>query len=224
MTASSRLAIGLVGATGRMGTRLQDLLERDSELGRRFELVWAVSGPKDPNFLSLPENPPQVIIDFSSPTTTLELAKLCAQRNVPLLVATTGFTAAQKTELKTTLQGKRWTHVPNTSPGVAAMIRIAEVASAAIPAGYQVSLTDVHHAHKKDAPSGTAKAIRDALAKARPDLAGLPIHSVREGEVVGYHALMFEGPEEKILIAHQALDRDLFARGALEQAQQLVET
>ena len=108
-------------------------------------------------------------------------------------------------------------HATNFSPGVAALAAILRFASPLLKSlAYSPQVIETHHIHKLDAPSGTAKTIREVIDPDNPD--SVNIHSVREGEVIGRHAVEFSGIADKIVIGHDAGERSLFARGAIDAA------
>lgn len=218
---SAPIRIGLVGASGRMGGTLLNLLSTDAELAKRFEVVWK---SQRQGAVKLEVACPQVVIDFSSPTGTLAVAAECAKNKIPLLVCTTGFSVNEEKQLHDILSTSVWAWEPNTSLGVKALHLALESVAKVLP-GFEISMREVHHAHKKDKPSGTAKALLATLQKFLPKsnpVREIPVDSLREGEVIGVHSVIFEGPEETLEIKHIAHDRKLFARGALELAAQLL--
>lgn len=197
------MKIGLWGASGRMG---QAIVRLGVDAG-----VDVVS--IDRKATKLPKV--AAVIDASSADGTVAIAKLCGAAKTPLLVCTTGHTKAHLTAVQKAMKTIRWALVPNTSPGVHALKRALAAAIAALPErGLNARITEVHHVHKKDKPSGTALALATVIGSA-------PIESVREGEIIGVHEVEFELEFEKITFRHEALNRDLFARGALDLAQKL---
>jgi 4-hydroxy-tetrahydrodipicolinate reductase len=102
---------------------------------------------------------------------------------------------------------------------VTLLIELARTAAAALP-GFSLAIRETHHRDKRDAPSGTALALAAALAQARPgqQAAEIPVQSLREGEVVGEHAVVLSGAGEELVLGHRALERSIFARGALAAA------
>ena len=97
--------------------------------------------------------------------------------------------------------------------------KLCQSAAGALPAGFDVNMTEAHHVHKKDAPSGTAKKLAELISGARKKRpADIPIESIREGEIVGDHKVIFNSATERIELFHSAKTRDTFAAGAIEAA------
>jgi len=160
------------------------------------------------------------IIDFSLPAGTERLVDWMSARSgaLPALVSgTTGLDAAQRERLLALGNATRVLHASNFSPGVAAVTAILGFAAPILKRiGYRPVMTEVHHRHKRDAPSGTALALCRAIDPDEPS--STEVHSVRAGEIIGRHEVVFYGPADRIVIGHEALSRDLFARGAIEAA------
>jgi len=174
-----------------------------------------------------------VAIDFSLPQGIAEHAQACLERRVALLVGTTGFDGATHGELERAARAIPLLIAPNTSLGVAVMTHLIEVAARALGGGYDAEILDVHHRTKRDAPSGTALAWGEAIARARgaklEQLAVFERHaspgprqpgsigfaSLRAGDVVGEHTAVLAGDGERVEFTHRASDRMVFARGAL---------
>ena len=173
-----------------------------------------------------------LLIDFTLPGGTRLAAEWCSARNVALLSGTTGLTEDDVTALENAALKVPVLWAPNLSHGVALMTSLVRQAANALGVNANISISDIHHQHKKDAPSGTALALASAAKEARSEcLAGssvsnegeISFSSVREGEVVGEHTVSFTMPDEVIEITHRALDRDVFAKGALKAGEWLVE-
>jgi 4-hydroxy-tetrahydrodipicolinate reductase len=174
-----------------------------------------------------------VAIDFSLPQGIAEHAQACLERRVALLVGTTGFDAATRRELESAARAIPLLIAPNLSFGVAVMTHLLEVAARALGGGYDAEIIEVHHRMKRDAPSGTALAWGEAIARARgAELAQLAIFdrhgspgprrpgsigfaSLRAGDVVGEHTAVLATDGERVELTHRAKDRMVFARGAL---------
>ena len=130
---------------------------------------------------------------------------------------TTGLDAEIRTRMAQAAQSIPMLWASNFSLGIVLLEDLLRRATAAVP--WPVAITEIHHVHKLDAPSGTAITLAAAAAQAGGTTP--PIESVREGEVVGTHRIRLEGPGETLELAHVACDRDIFARGALEAAYRL---
>lgn len=156
---------------------------------------------------------PDVLIDFTLPAGAVAAARWCADHRVPLVSGTTGLDATQQAALDQAARKIPVLQAPNFSRGVNALGLLLEYARDLLPGAGQVELLDVHHVHKKDAPSGTALALAQALAPLETH-----IESRREGDVVGDHTVTFHLPGETLTLAHHAADRRIFALGAVEAA------
>lgn len=218
---SRRYKIGILGASGRMGKKLQSLV-LDSEVSQNdFQLVFAASGPNDPRFNQIESAGMDILIDFSAVPSSLKVAKLCAKLKIPMLICTTGFDAKQIGQLTRDLKNVPWALVPNTSLGVYALKRVTRLLSTLLPSDFHFEIVEMHHAEKKDAPSGTAKLLADDIKTLRKT-PNLPVHSIRGGTEVGEHRVIALGPDERIEFVHRAQDRQLFAHGALKLAKALL--
>lgn len=204
------VSIGLLGANGRMGRTLQGLLTSTYASRAEHKASGGRSGGFDP-LLSC-----DAIIDFSSPEA---LVQLCQQKQPlpPIITGSTGFTEEQWKIVEDTATKNTILFSANFSIGVYFLKNILRTASANLArAGYHPVMVETHHVHKLDAPSGTAKALSEAISPMRPE--SIEIHSVRAGEVIGDHEVTFYGPADKITISHSAQDRSIFARGAIDVA------
>ncbi len=184
-------------------------------------------------YASLQEFVPGVdlLIDFTLPAGTRVAAQWCASNNVALLSGTTGLTSEDIGALKNAALKIPLLWAPNLSQGVALMTALVRQAVIAMDQDTGITITDIHHRHKLDAPSGTALALAAAMHESqalhaggtRGEAGSEPVFSsVREGEVVGEHTVRFALADEVLEITHRALDRDVFARGALKAAEWLV--
>ncbi len=161
-----------------------------------------------------------VIVDFSLPYGTDRLIGWLKNRGerAPLLVSgTTGLTDDVLDGLRQLGKNTKVLHSNNFSAGVAALTGILEFAVPVLEElGYTPVLTEAHHEHKLDAPSGTAKSLCETLQPDAPE--SIQVHSIRAGEVIGKHDVRFYGAHDEIVIGHEAKDRGLFARGAVDAA------
>ncbi len=203
------------GAAGRMGSRVCALARTDS----RFELVGAID--QDEQFETSIDRAVEVdvIIDFSSDEGAGNAVRMATDHAAAVLIGTTGL--SRQTLDITEVAARRIPIMvaPNTSRGVAVLTRLVVEAARLLGDEYDVNLIELHHLHKRDAPSGTALRIADQMrCKASVDLTADRIHSIRSGDIVGEHIIEFGAPGERIRFHHVATDRDLFARGALRLA------
>jgi 4-hydroxy-tetrahydrodipicolinate reductase len=174
------------------------------------------------------------VIDFSAPQAVESHVAIYARAGKPLLVGTTGLSAAVERELLALDQGAPVMLAPNTSIGVAVLTELVRRAAAMLPAQFDLEIVESHHKHKQDAPSGTALALGAAAAAARDqDFAAVKavraggaarkpgeigFASVRAGDIVGKHTVLFAGPGEEVSLRHEATDRAVFAQGAVRAA------
>jgi len=177
-----------------------------------------------------------VLIDFTRPEGTLAHLALCEQLGVCAVIGTTGFSPEQKATLAAHAQHIGIVWAPNMSVGVNVMLRLLDMAARSLGDGYDVEVIEAHHKHKIDAPSGTALALGEAVARARGvDLAAQGVFArhghtgerppgaigfatVRGGDIVGEHTVMFAGTGERIEITHKSSSRANYAEGSLRAA------
>jgi 4-hydroxy-tetrahydrodipicolinate reductase len=159
------------------------------------------------------------VVDFSSPENTLSAAKALGEARVPTLIGTTGFTAAQKSRLKKYFGSSRHCLIPNTAPGVFATEKALVSLSQNLGSDFSLHVEELHHAQKKDAPSGTAKRLLEQILDTKKRKHSTT--SLRAGQTVGVHRFVWMGPFERIEITHVAESRSLFAHGALNLGIQL---
>jgi len=177
-----------------------------------------------------------VLIDFTAPAATLANAKVCAAKGKKLVVGTTGFTPEQKAELLAVLQPVAACMASNYSTGVNLCFKLLDIAAKVLGDDYNVEVIEAHHRHKVDAPSGTALSMGEVVANAlgrdlrsvavygregqtgarKPETIGFA--TVRAGDIVGDHTVMFAADGERVEITHKASSRMSFARGAVRAA------
>jgi 4-hydroxy-tetrahydrodipicolinate reductase len=206
------LRIAVCGATGRTGSRVAALAAQDP----RFHLVARVDRARAAEFEDQ-IGACSVAVDFSTPEAAVRFAAACARAKVAFVTGTTGLTEVQRAQIASAARKTAVFAAPNFSRGVAVLAHLAAEAARLLPA-YDAALVETHHAGKRDAPSGTALRLARAVQDGRGSDAPVPTASVRVGGVVGDHALVLAGPDERVELAHRAESRDLFARGALEAA------
>jgi 4-hydroxy-tetrahydrodipicolinate reductase len=183
--------------------------------------------------------PGTVIIDFTRPEASLTYLRAAAKQTVPIVIATTGFNPRQIAEIKRLSRRTPALLSANTSLGVNVLVNLLGKAAKMLGDDYDIEIVEAHHRFKKDAPSGTALALGHAVAGAlNRDLAKVGIHgrrgitgerkkkeiallSVRAGDIVGEHTVVFGGIGERLEFIHRAHSRDTFAHGAIRAAQWL---
>jgi 4-hydroxy-tetrahydrodipicolinate reductase len=181
-----------------------------------------------------------VAVDFSLPQCVAANARACSLAGVPILVGTTGFDAATRSVLERTAQDIPVLIAPNTSVGVSVVAKLVSMAASGLGPSYDVEIFEAHHRMKRDAPSGTALALGEAVAGARGQHLGevaiydrtgqrgphapgsIGFSSLRAGDIVGEHTVTFAAAGERVEITHRASDRITFARGALRAAEWLI--
>jgi 4-hydroxy-tetrahydrodipicolinate reductase len=177
-----------------------------------------------------------VLIDFTRPEGTLAHAAACARRRIALVAGTTGLSPAQQAELAAHARSVPIVFAPNMSVGVNVLLKLVELATARLGPAYDVEIVEMHHRHKVDAPSGTALRLGEAAASAmRTTLAESAVYAregvtgerrpgsigfatLRGGDVVGEHTVIFAGAGERVELTHKATSRQTFAGGAVRAA------
>jgi 4-hydroxy-tetrahydrodipicolinate reductase len=177
----------------------------------------------------------QVAIDFSRPELSLRALNVCRAARVPIVIGTTGHGAEFEARIAGASREIAVLVAPNTSIGVAVAQELVRIAAQALPPEFDIEIVEAHHKHKLDAPSGTALALADSAAKARgldphaDTLTGrtgqgarrqgeIGIASLRAGDIVGTHTVLFAGSGERLTVVHEATDRSIFALGAIRAA------
>ena len=171
-----------------------------------------------------------VVVDFTNPKAALDHIRESAAAGKPAIVGTTGFTADELALAKKAADRIPLIISPNMSAGVNLMFKIAADVARALP-DFDAEIVEIHHNKKKDSPSGTAARLADAIAKARPGSAvihgreglvgartseEIGMHSLRGGDVVGEHTVIFAGEGERFELTHRAHSRRTFARGTIK--------
>jgi 4-hydroxy-tetrahydrodipicolinate reductase len=181
-----------------------------------------------------------VLIDFTYPEISMDNLRAAASANIAVVIGTTGFAPPQTEEIKKIAQGARVVLAPNMSVGVNLMFKVVQDIAHILNSGYDIEIVEAHHRLKKDAPSGTALKLAQVIAAAldrdleqvgvyaRQGMIGqrtdaeIGIQTVRAGDIVGEHTVMFGGIGERLEIIHRAHNRDNFARGAVRAAQWII--
>lgn len=250
------LYVAMFGASGRMGRSIVPLVVESTDLRLSGALaaaddprighdagVVAGVGPLDVVITSDPLRAladATVAIDFTLPAASLEHARRCLARSVPLVIGTTGHDAGARAEIARIAASIPIVMAPNMSLGVNLLFKLAELGARALSADYDAEIVEAHHRHKVDAPSGTALGLGHAVALGRDTTlersavyerhgatgprprGAIGFSVIRGGDIVGDHRVIFAGPGEQIELAHHAQDRSGFARGALAAARWVV--
>ena len=177
-----------------------------------------------------------VLIDFTRPEGTLAHLAACRELGVKLVIGTTGFTDAQKAEIAAAANDIAIVMAPNMSVGVNVTLKLLDMAARALATGYDIEIIEAHHRHKVDAPSGTAlkmgeviagalgRDLKDCAVYAREGVTGerdpssIGFATVRGGDIVGDHTVLFLGDGERIEISHKSSSRATYAQGSLRAA------
>ena len=224
-------SIGIIGAHGRMGRAIA---------AAAGEAALACAGvERGGDAVALATNS-DVLIDFSSPDALPATLKAAVKTMTPLLIGTTGLDGQHHAAIDQAAERIAVLQTGNTSLGVTLLARLVREAAAKLGPEWDIEIAEMHHRHKVDAPSGTALLLGEAAAAGR----GAPLAELRDGErcgrsgarrsgaigfaalrggsVAGDHDVIFAGDGERLVLAHRAEDRMIFARGALRAAQWLV--
>ncbi|MGB8337248.1 MAG: 4-hydroxy-tetrahydrodipicolinate reductase [Burkholderiales bacterium] len=248
MSAVNICVAGASGRMGRMlletiaadpDARLSAALERKGSefIGRDAgELIGARNSIVITDDVSSALKSGDVLIDFTRPEGTLAHLDVCRARGVKIVIGTTGFSDAQKQAIRGAANDIAIVFAPNMSVGVNVTFKLLEVAAKILRDGYDIEIIEAHHRHKVDAPSGTALGMGEVIAKtigkplndiavyAREGVTGerkpgsIGFATVRGGDIVGEHTVMFAGIGERVEIAHKASSRATFAQGAVRAA------
>lgn len=222
------MKIGVCGAKGRVGSILVELLEGDADV----EFAGGIDRGDDAAALFTGAD---IVIDFSSPESTVANAKLAAKHGCALIACTTGLSAADEAALKKASDKTPIVYASNTSVAVNVLFALTEMAAKILP-DYDIEIVEAHHNKKVDAPSGTALTLGKTAAKARghdfekvavlsrEGIVGgrkeneIGFSTIRGGDAVGEHTVYFFGEGERIEIKQQATSRVLYAQGAIRAA------
>jgi 4-hydroxy-tetrahydrodipicolinate reductase len=247
------IRVAIAGASGRMGRALLEAvaaapdltlhaaLDRagSTSLGRDAgELIGATTGVAVSDDLAVLAGA-DVLIDFTRPEATLHHLKWCRELGVGAVIGTTGFDAEGKAAIRTASESIPVVFAPNMSVGVNLALKLLDIAARVLNEGYDIEIIEAHHRHKVDAPSGTALALGETVAKAlgrdlkscavygregvtgERDPSTIGFATVRGGDIVGDHTVLFAGVGERLEITHKASSRMTFALGALRAARHL---
>ena len=223
----------ITGSKGRMGQALIACAKHFRDL----EVVAQIDQGDD---LAAVIRQGDVVIDFSAHAATVEVAKLCAKRKKALVIGTTGHTDTDTFEIKMNKSKIPIVWASNFSTGVNTLFWLTLKAAEILGPDFDLEVVEMHHRQKKDAPSGTAKSLAQILADVRKlhldeaarhgrkGIVGerkqteIGVHSIRGGDVVGDHTVIFANTGERVELTHKASSRDTFANGALRAALWLV--
>ena len=253
MPAQTAHQLVIFGITGRMGRSLLAALPgtplrlagavasaHSASLGERLRVAADADEVVIGSDVGSALRAADVAVDFSLPSAVGEHATACAAAGVPLLIGSTGWDQSTRTLIEAAAARIPVLVAPNTSTGVNLIRSLVSTAARALGEAYDVEISEAHHRMKRDAPSGTALDLGEAVAATRgaalSELASFARHGdtgprvpgsigfsvTRAGDIVGEHTVLFAGDGERIEITHRATDRAAFARGALRAAVWLV--
>jgi 4-hydroxy-tetrahydrodipicolinate reductase len=249
--ADNPIGVAIAGVSGRMGQALLEavaadaqcrlvaaidrpgssLLGHDAGLGHGAQTGVVVSAALT--------HKADALIDFTRPEATFAYLDACVASGTPLVIGTTGFDDAGRARIASAAQQIPVVFAPNMSVGVNLLMKLAELAARVLDDGYDIEIIEAHHRHKIDAPSGTALGLGQAVARAtgrdlgacavygregvtgERDPATIGFATVRGGDIVGDHTLLFAGTGERVELTHKASSRATFAQGALRAAKWL---
>jgi 4-hydroxy-tetrahydrodipicolinate reductase len=205
-----KVRVALIGSAGRMGRTIADLARTEPNI----EIV-ALCDQDDDIAVGIKKS--DVVIDFSLANSIGDVCQAALSQQKPLVIGTTGHSDPQKAIIQDASKSLAIVFASNFSVGVNALFALTAKAAQILGADFNVEIIETHHVGKKDAPSGTAKTLEEVLKKAGKKQ--IPIQSIREGDVVGEHTVIFEGKGERLELVHRAKSRETFAKGALRAAE-----
>ena len=225
------------GCNGKMGQVITRLAGADEEceIVAGFDVNDAVENTY-PVFANPDEftGEADVVIDFSHPSALTGILSYCKRRRLPIILATTGFTAEQKEEFQSASNEIPVFFSANMSLGINLLIALAKKATKLLEGNFDIEIVEKHHNQKIDAPSGTALAIADAIdetlsfpaeyvydrhaVRRKRKKTEIGLHAVRGGTIVGEHDIIFAGNDEVITLSHHAASKEVFAVGAIKAA------
>ena len=245
------IRIAVAGASGRMGRMLVEatLGSDDCSLSGALDMpgspalgqdagafLGKISGVAITADLHAGLRDAQVLIDFTRPEGTLAHLAVCRELGVAAVIGTTGFSDSQKAEIAAHARALPIVMAPNMSVGVNVMLKLLDLAARSLAQGYDIEIIEAHHRHKVDAPSGTALAMGETVARAlgrdlkqcaiygregvtgERDPSTIGFATVRGGDIVGDHTVMFAGSGERLEITHRSGSRANYAAGSLRAA------
>ena len=205
----------IVGAAGRMGKTVLDLAKKDAQID--IVAQCDLGDPIEPAIKNC-----DVVIDFSNADAIDEICRAALQHGKALLIGTTGHSQQQHRTIEEAARSVPIIFASNFSVGVNVLFWLTRKAAEMLGSDFDPEVIETHHKMKKDAPSGTAKTLADILKTPQKSQREIPIQSIREGDVVGEHTVIFTGPGERLELTHRAGSREIFARGALRAAKWIV--
>lgn len=227
----------ICGANGKMGRVIADIISKRKDIEVVAGIDLNTESYADFPIVSSPnelESAPDVIIDFSHPSTLESLCDYCLTNGVPAVFATTGYDEAQKALIKKTSQQIPVFFTFNMSLGINLLCELSKKAAKILGGQFDIEIVEKHHNQKIDAPSGTALMLADAIndtmngemhyvydrhsVRRKREKSEIGIHAIRGGTIVGEHDVIFAGRDEVITLSHHAASKEVFAVGAVNAA------
>lgn len=208
------MRIGVIGLNGRMSKAVIEEINNHPECTVSGALVRDKAQDSSITLYDKVQdlaNVSDAIIDFSTPTTSLEIIKELAGSNVILVCGTTGFTPQEFKAFKN--PSLTLIYSANMSIGINLLQKLLKTTSSKLSDDFDSAIIDIHHKHKKDSPSGTALMLAKTIEETRQNK--VQISDLRIGEVPGEHSIIFTNKDESITLSHKAFNRNIFAKGAI---------
>lgn len=240
------IRVAVSGACGRMGRLIvrQVAKQNDMKLVAAIDALSTPSVGEDAGELAgvgkrgvkivgadklaeaLKQSKSDVLVDFTKADAAVQNVKTASEAGVSVVVGTTGFTAEQRSEMEGAVKKGKIKAVisPNMSVGVNVFFKSVKETARMLGSDYGVEIVEAHHVHKRDAPSGTAWRVAQIIAKEFGwSVDKIKIKSIREGDIVGEHTVVFSTPEERVEVVHRAQNRETFAAGAMKAIRHVIE-
>jgi 4-hydroxy-tetrahydrodipicolinate reductase len=235
--------IALCGGYGKMGRTITDFCEGDS----RFNISYIIETPEKCLLTNLgmgiklidviDHDDIDVVVDFTSKRSCMEHLKISVENNKPFVTGTTGFDEAEMADMKKIAEKGKVFYAPNFSLGIHILGKMLKSISELTRNDYDIEILEMHHNQKADAPSGTALKLKDILLKTNPEYSviygrkgvyeprkhsEIAIHTLRGGDVVGDHKVIFAGNGERLELTHKAISRKTFASGVFKAVEFII--
>lgn len=219
------IKLAVSGCRGKMGSRIINLAAQNKtfEVTAALEAAGHADIGKEVAAVKISDDAgvikaADVLIEFTTPQATLEHLKSCVGFSKPMVIGTTGLSEQEILEIKAASQKIPIVFSPNMSVGVNCLFELIRLAAKRLGLDYDIDIVEAHHAHKKDTPSGTAKKLAQIIKESGGQEVK-DIKSIREGEIVADHRVIFQSAVDRIELFHSAKTRDIFVLGALRAAE-----
>lgn len=210
---NSPVRLLIIGAAGRMGKAVLNLAQNDPEI--QISALCDLGDSVESKMKNC-----DVAIDFSQADSLDDICRATLQHGKSLVIGTTGHSQQQRKTLEETAHSVPIVLASNFSVGVNVLFWLTRKTAELLGSDFDPEIVETHHTMKKDAPSGTAKTLGEILKTLRNS--EIPVQSIREGDVVGEHTVIFAGPGERLELTHRAANREIFAAGALRAAKWII--